>query len=131
MKRYVLPLVVLTILGVGVGILLEQLYGGVGSGKGLMFQRSGAIIIMLGTAYGIIDAAAFAKMGDSHTAEEIEKINAAMREGNITMMISHKVALLKLAQDARGDLLKYAAWVIVLGTAISGFGNLAYRALLD
>lgn len=96
-----------------------------------MFQRSGAIVIMLSTAYGIIAAAAFAKVGDSHTAEEIEKINAAMREGNIIMMVSHKVDLLKLVQDARGNLLRYAAWVIVLGTAISGFGDLAYRAILN
>lgn len=131
MKRYLLPLLGLTILGLGVGVLLEQLYGGVGSSQGLMFQRAGAIVIMLGTAYGLIDAAAFAKIGDSHTAEEIEKINVAMREGNITMMVSHKVDLLKLAQDARGNLLKYAAWVIVLGTAISGFGDLAYRAILN
>ncbi|WP_305825172.1 hypothetical protein [Massilia brevitalea] len=131
MKRYVIPLLILSVLGVCAGVLLEQLYGGVGPSQGLMFQRSGAIIIMLGTAYGILDAAAFAKVGDYHTPSEIEKINAAMREGNLTLMVNYKLDMLRFAQDARGNLLKYAAWVLVLGTAISGFGDLAYRAILN
>jgi hypothetical protein len=127
MKRYVLPLFVLLPICLVAGVWLEFAFGETGMNRGLMFQRSGALVVLLGTAYGFVDAARYAKIGTSYTPDEIEKINAAMRQGNLVMMVNYKLDLLKHAQDVRGDLLKYEAYVLMLGTFIWGFGDLAYR----
>jgi len=82
MKRYVLPLFVLLVACIAASIWLEHVFGEACVNRRLMFQRSGALVVLLGIAYGFVDAARYAKVGEFHSPEEVERTTCTTVSGD-------------------------------------------------
>lgn len=129
MRRYNIVLAVVIVTCVLAGFVLEHLFGESGANRGLMFQRSGALVVLLGTAYGLLDGAGIMRIGDLFTAEQIAEIQAAQGRQDLVAIINKKADLMFAAMTARGYLYRYSATVLALGTLIWGFGDVGYRFL--
>jgi hypothetical protein len=128
-KKYTIALFVLFIFCLFCGIGMELLWGEQGANKGLMFQRSGALMVILGTAYGLIDGAKTLTLGDQIPLAKLAQIQENQKNKDTIRILNDQAFLLQHAMDARGFFLKYAAIVLLLGTVVWGFGDMFYRLL--
>ena len=109
------------------GTFLELVYGEQGPNAGLMFQRSGALFVIFGTAAGLIDPGRTLHVGHLVPPEEFARIQSAQAEKDAIQMLNAQAKLTMLLLEARNQVLTYVAYVLIVGTAIWGFGDLAWR----
>lgn len=127
LKKYNIVLSILFFVCIAIGVGLELLFGETGPNKGMMFQRSGALIVLLGSAYGLVDGATLTQMGKLYSQAEIDEMNAAAN--NLERSVFFRFELIMRIMDARSLLFKYSVYVLMLGTVVWGFGDIAYRLI--
>jgi hypothetical protein len=83
-----------------------------------MFQRSGAIVVILGTIYGLFDGAKIMKVENLFDPERIASIQKAQAENNFGGLMSAQFEMIMAMMTARANLYKYSVMVLLAGTII-------------
>ena len=121
MNRYVLYSLVIVITCLGLGVLLEYLIKPEVSGS--IFARMGAFIVVIGTLISLRDINRV-QIKNIFTKEQIKQIESLQE--NFQDRVHSNFLILQWKDECRNKTLQYEGGILVLGTAIWGFGDLLY-----
>ncbi len=125
MKRYVFIAVVLTMLSLLLGVLLEIYLEPDNSGS--MLARMGAFIVITGTLISLRDFDNV-KLNEFMTPEQVDQVNSL--QGRLEGVLQSKFLILEWREQYQKKIWLYEASIIIIGTAVWGFGDLVYCAIV-
>lgn len=124
MKRYVFIAVVLTVFSLLLGVLLETYLEP--DDPGSMFARMGALIVIIGTLISLRDFDNV-KISEFMTQEQGDQVNSL--QGRLEGVLQSKFLMLEWREQYQKKIWLYEASIIIIGTAVWGFGDLVYCAI--
>jgi hypothetical protein len=124
MKRYVFIAVILTVLSLLLGICLEIYFEP--DNPGSMLTRMGALIVIIGTLISLRDFDKV-KLSEFMTKEQADQVNSL--QGRLEGILQSKFLMLEWREQYLKKIWLYEANIIIIGTAVWGFGDLLYCAI--